>query len=388
MTHEILWFDNLVLLGFDTPRQESLNGVKFSPDMFSKVNIKGMQIVVHFFLQKIFGEEAIKESFKFCWPILDATQGKDFQKTAGSVLESLESQSMTLFAPITYLSEFLPQGSFVETDKTQLENDWRLQVQKYRSTYLRGYDARTVGSYAIRLLDDQLFLDSQQINEWLRALVISPTENKQSETSDFQNSLSISPRRTDPLLSVIGESHESLWTTKTVVGFDQAKQPPNFHSSQTNLVLDAELLRLNESLTFLLCEINGVAGGLRDGVPLSSLKSLVILWKEAERNAGEQLQGRDAQIVSVVSNLLRWHRNGVQTGNQINTDLHHAKQQLTRMIADLNRFELNSFYAVLEQAAQNNFRKARHTHTIIPATPLRQIVSLGTPQIQNRHYPR
>jgi hypothetical protein len=50
---ETVFWNNLLLLGFDSEEYEKKYQMQFNRDMFQKVNVKGMEIVMFFLIGKI-----------------------------------------------------------------------------------------------------------------------------------------------------------------------------------------------------------------------------------------------------------------------------------------------------------------------------------------------
>jgi HAUS augmin-like complex subunit 6 N-terminus len=51
---ERIWFSNTLLLGFDVAQNEKKYRIPFSHDMFKNPNVKGMEVVLHFLLSKLY----------------------------------------------------------------------------------------------------------------------------------------------------------------------------------------------------------------------------------------------------------------------------------------------------------------------------------------------
>lgn len=63
MDKETIWFNNLILLGFDTTEIQRKTNISFFPEMFRVANVKGMEQVVYFFLEQIFTKEVMTTVF-------------------------------------------------------------------------------------------------------------------------------------------------------------------------------------------------------------------------------------------------------------------------------------------------------------------------------------
>ncbi len=60
ISHKEVFWNNLLLLGFNTQEHERLYGIQFHVDMFDQPNGKGMQVIFYFLLRLINREKAKK----------------------------------------------------------------------------------------------------------------------------------------------------------------------------------------------------------------------------------------------------------------------------------------------------------------------------------------
>jgi hypothetical protein len=61
---ESLYFRNLLLLGFDVEANTAKHGIQFFPEMFRTANVKGMEVIFYFLLQKL-NPNQTKEVIKY-----------------------------------------------------------------------------------------------------------------------------------------------------------------------------------------------------------------------------------------------------------------------------------------------------------------------------------
>lgn len=82
-------FTNLLLLGFDPVLMERKHATTFHRRMFRKANAKGMEIVLHFLIQRGFDQQCAQE-LALVWPIFDKPSARGFRKLATSLLQGLQ----------------------------------------------------------------------------------------------------------------------------------------------------------------------------------------------------------------------------------------------------------------------------------------------------------
>jgi len=82
-------FTNLLLLGFDPVLMERKHATTFHRRMFRKANAKGMEIVLHFLIQRGFDQQCAQE-LSLVWPIFDKPSARGFRKLATSLLQGLQ----------------------------------------------------------------------------------------------------------------------------------------------------------------------------------------------------------------------------------------------------------------------------------------------------------
>eukprot|EP00727_Mastigamoeba_balamuthi_P008041 m51a1_g3858 hypothetical protein (583) ;mRNA; r:402791-404728 len=100
-----VWWDNLLLLGFDAARESAAHGCAFEPHMFSRPSARGAEAVVAFLLSRV-DPGRFRGSFRHCYPAYDAQQLREFRKGVSEWLRELEragevplnSSSSTLLA--------------------------------------------------------------------------------------------------------------------------------------------------------------------------------------------------------------------------------------------------------------------------------------------------
>ena len=84
-------FTNLLLLGFDPVLMERKHATTFHRRMFRKANAKGMEIVLHFLIQRGFDQQCAQE-LALVWPIFDKPSARGFRKLATSLLQGLQAR--------------------------------------------------------------------------------------------------------------------------------------------------------------------------------------------------------------------------------------------------------------------------------------------------------
>ena len=82
-------FTNLLLLGLDPVLMERKHATTFHRRMFRKANAKGMEIVLHFLIQRGFDQQCAQE-LALVWPIFDKPSARGFRKLATSLLQGLQ----------------------------------------------------------------------------------------------------------------------------------------------------------------------------------------------------------------------------------------------------------------------------------------------------------
>ena len=82
-------FTNLLLLGFDPVLMERKHATTFHRRMFRKANAKGMEVVLHFLIERGFDQQCAQE-LSLVWPIFDKPSARGFRKLATSLLQGLQ----------------------------------------------------------------------------------------------------------------------------------------------------------------------------------------------------------------------------------------------------------------------------------------------------------
>ena len=82
-------FTNLLMLGFDPALMERKHATSFHRRMFRKTNAKGMEIVLHFRMQRGSDPQCAQE-LALVWPIFDKPSARGFRKLATSLLQGLQ----------------------------------------------------------------------------------------------------------------------------------------------------------------------------------------------------------------------------------------------------------------------------------------------------------
>eukprot|EP00698_Gefionella_okellyi_P021741 TRINITY_DN7116_c0_g1_i1.p1 TRINITY_DN7116_c0_g1~~TRINITY_DN7116_c0_g1_i1.p1 ORF type:complete len:326 (-),score=47.76 TRINITY_DN7116_c0_g1_i1:613-1590(-) len=95
---EQLFYSNLQLLGFNSVEHAEKFKVQFTPTMFRTSNVRGMEVVLHFLLEKLDSKNAA-EQFRDIWPVYDKLQAQEFKKKVHDRIASLEQDG------------FLPRGT-------------------------------------------------------------------------------------------------------------------------------------------------------------------------------------------------------------------------------------------------------------------------------------
>lgn len=75
-------------LGFDMKANKAQHKLDFAPTMFSKPNLKGFEVLVHFLLSQLDPKRAELE-FGKCWPILLKEQQAEFKQTVLKWLDEI-----------------------------------------------------------------------------------------------------------------------------------------------------------------------------------------------------------------------------------------------------------------------------------------------------------
>ena len=82
-------FTNLLMLGFDPALMERKHATSFHRRMFRKTNAKGMEIVLHFLMQRGSDPQCAQE-LALVWPIFDKPSARGFRKLATSMPQGLQ----------------------------------------------------------------------------------------------------------------------------------------------------------------------------------------------------------------------------------------------------------------------------------------------------------
>ncbi|GFS38184.1 HAUS6_N domain-containing protein [Nephila pilipes] len=93
-----LFFNNLLILGFDKSAIEKEHRISCDKDMFSLPNQKMFEIVSHFLFGKL--NELTEQEYIVPWPLLDKDQHRQFQKTCAKYLPSIAQESRIKFPRI------------------------------------------------------------------------------------------------------------------------------------------------------------------------------------------------------------------------------------------------------------------------------------------------
>lgn len=93
-----LFFNNLLILGFDTNTVEKEHRVTCDKDMFCLPNQKMFEIVTHFLFGKL--NELTEQKYIVPWPLLDKDQHRQFQKACANYLSSIAQESNIKFPRI------------------------------------------------------------------------------------------------------------------------------------------------------------------------------------------------------------------------------------------------------------------------------------------------
>ncbi|WAR00473.1 HAUS6-like protein [Mya arenaria] len=88
-----LFFNNLHLLGFDSPAMEATHSIPFNKSMFELPNKRGAEIVLHFLFQRL-NPTMCKEAFRDSWPIHDKKREQTFRKTCSNWLTNILQKAM------------------------------------------------------------------------------------------------------------------------------------------------------------------------------------------------------------------------------------------------------------------------------------------------------
>eukprot|EP01028_Stygiella_incarcerata_P012608 TRINITY_DN793_c0_g1_i1.p1 TRINITY_DN793_c0_g1~~TRINITY_DN793_c0_g1_i1.p1 ORF type:complete len:541 (-),score=167.02 TRINITY_DN793_c0_g1_i1:982-2517(-) len=86
-----LFFRNLLLLGFNVQKEQEASKISFTPTMFDRANATGMEIVLHFLLDRI---DPDSKAFERIWPIMERTQGRDFRRVSFQILSQYEKDGL------------------------------------------------------------------------------------------------------------------------------------------------------------------------------------------------------------------------------------------------------------------------------------------------------
>ncbi|GFT84614.1 HAUS6_N domain-containing protein [Trichonephila clavipes] len=93
-----LFFNNLLILGFDKNVVEKEHRITCDKDMFCVPNQKMFEIVTYFLFGKL--SEVTKQEYIVPWPLLDRDQHRQFQKTCVNHLTNIAQESNIKFPRI------------------------------------------------------------------------------------------------------------------------------------------------------------------------------------------------------------------------------------------------------------------------------------------------
>ena len=82
-------FTNLLMLGFDPALMERKHATSSHLRLFRKTNAKGMEILLHFLMQRGSDPQCAQE-LALVWPIFDKPGARGFRKLAASPLQGLQ----------------------------------------------------------------------------------------------------------------------------------------------------------------------------------------------------------------------------------------------------------------------------------------------------------
>ncbi|XP_052795156.1 uncharacterized protein LOC128228090 [Mya arenaria] len=104
-----LFFNNLHLLGFDSPAMEATHSIPFNKSMFELPNKRGAEIVLHFLFQRL-NPTMCKEAFRDSWPIHDKKREQTFRKTCSNWLTNILQEEPESHLPRINASLFMSPG--------------------------------------------------------------------------------------------------------------------------------------------------------------------------------------------------------------------------------------------------------------------------------------
>ncbi|KAL4227375.1 HAUS augmin-like complex subunit 6 [Mactra antiquata] len=172
-----LFFNNLLLLGFDAQSMEATNHIPFNKTMFDLPNKHGAEIVLHYLFQRL-NPTMCKEAFRDCWPILDKKREQGFRKTCYNWLSNISQEEPDSHLPRVNASLFMSPGG-----------DKFYQLLFYFSGYvLRKVMETELGSKTTeRLRYPTLSQDNLQLGEvMIKSLVCSSVRHRTNYFSTAQ----------------------------------------------------------------------------------------------------------------------------------------------------------------------------------------------------------
>nr|XP_006814144.1 PREDICTED: uncharacterized protein LOC100366745 [Saccoglossus kowalevskii] len=104
-----LFFNNLLLLGFEATREEAKHRIPFTSEMFALPNKKGFEVVTHFLFEKL-NPAMAAEQFRDCWPVADKKQEQQFRKTVSNWIQHIAKECPEANLPRIVPSMFLSPG--------------------------------------------------------------------------------------------------------------------------------------------------------------------------------------------------------------------------------------------------------------------------------------
>jgi HAUS augmin-like complex subunit 6 N-terminus len=165
---EQLWFQNMLLLGFDVEQESKNHRLDIAPSMFRRANVKGFEVVFHFLFSKASQKKA-NEVFRHLWPVLDKTQSREFKTWLCTWLTELDQ------------AHHLPPGCFRRSTLTSASGERFYQLLWHTSTYvLQTVFERDLAKYAP--IGSMWLLDRERVEEAVQLakrdeLVMTAIEN-------------------------------------------------------------------------------------------------------------------------------------------------------------------------------------------------------------------
>ncbi|KAH3837273.1 hypothetical protein DPMN_110657, partial [Dreissena polymorpha] len=104
-----LFFNNLILLGFDVQEMEATHSIPFNKAMFELPNKRAAEIVLHFLFQRL-NPTMCREAFRDSWPIHDKKREQTFRKTCCNWLSNILQEEPDSHLPRINASMFMSPG--------------------------------------------------------------------------------------------------------------------------------------------------------------------------------------------------------------------------------------------------------------------------------------